>query len=132
MPAQQIKTDKAPVPAGPYSPGVVKNGIVQVSGQTGVDPATGKLADGLTAQTAQTFANVEAILTAGGASWADVISMRVYLTEPEHFAEMNAAYDAYLRERIGDDGVLPCRTTIMCALANPELLVEIDAMAVLG
>lgn len=132
MPAQQIKTDKAPIPAAPYSQGVVKNGIVQVSGQTGVDPATSKLADGLTAQTTQTFANLEAILTAGGASWEDVVSMRVYLTEPEHFAEMNAAYEAYLRDKLGADAVLPCRTTIMVALANPELLVEIDAMAVLG
>lgn len=132
MPAQQIKTDKAPVPAAPYSQGVVKNGIVQVSGQTGVDPATGKLADGLTAQTTQTFANLEAVLAAGGASWDDVVSMRVYLTEPEHFAEMNAAYESFLRDRLGADAVLPCRTTIMVALADPELLVEIDAMAVLG
>ncbi|MFC6706237.1 RidA family protein [Flexivirga alba] len=132
MPAQQIKTDKAPIPAAPYSQGVVKNGIVQTSGQTGVDPATGALAEGLAAQTAQTFANLEAILSAGGASWDDVISMCVYLTEPEHFAEMNAAYETYLRDRLGADAVLPCRTTIMVTLANPDLLVEIDAMAVLG
>lgn len=132
MPKQQITTDQAPIPAAPYSQGVVKNGIVQVSGQTGVDPATGELAEGLTAQTTRTFANLEAILAAGGASFDDVVSMRVYLTAPEDFAEMNAVYDAYLRQRLGADAVLPCRTTIMCALAKPELLVEIDAMAVLG
>lgn len=132
MPLQQITTDKAPIPAAPYSQGVVKNGIVQVSGQTGVDAATGKLAEGLTAQTQQTFANLDAILTAGGASWEDVVSVRVYLTDPKDFAEMNAAYKSFLRDRLGPDAVLPCRTTTMLALAKPELLVEIDAMAVLG
>ena len=132
MPKKQITTDKAPIPAAPYSQGIVKNNLVQVSGQTGVDPATGTLADGLTAQTDQTFANVDAILTAGGATWDDVVSVRVYLTAPEHFAEMNAAYEKFLRGRLGDDAVLPCRTTIMVALANPNLLVEIGVMAVLG
>lgn len=132
MPKKQIITDKAPIPAAPFSQGIVKNNIVQVSGQTGVDPATGTLADGLTAQTNQTFANVDAILTAGGASWDDVVSVRVYLTDPVDFAEMNAAYEQFLRGRLGDDAVLPCRTTTMVALANPDLLVEIDVMAVLG
>ena len=132
MPKKQITTDKAPIPAAPYSQGIVKNNLVQVSGQTGVDPATGTLADGLTAQTDQTFANVDAILTAGGATWDDVVSVRVYLTAPEPFAEMNAAYEKFLRGRLGDAAVLPCRTTIMVALANPNLLVDIDVMAVLG
>ncbi|WP_446664096.1 RidA family protein [Flexivirga sp. B27] len=132
MPKQQIVADNAPTPAGPYSPGVVKNGILQVSGQTGVDPSTGNLVEGLTAQTTQTFANLEAILTAGGATWDDVISVRVYLTEPKDFAEMNDAYGAFLRDRLGADAVLPARTTTMLALASPEILVEIDVMAVLG
>jgi len=132
VPKQQITTDKAPIPAAPYSQGIVKNNIVQVSGQTGVDASTGTLADGLTAQTNQTFANLDAILTAGGATWDDVISVRVYLTAPEDFAEMNAAYEKFLRDKLGDDAVLPCRTTTMVALANPDLLVEIDVMAVLG
>lgn len=132
MPAQQLKTDKAPIPTAPYSQGVAKNGVVQVSGQTGVDAATGVLADGLSPQTAQTFANIEAILAAGGADFSDVVSIRVYLTTADDFAEMNAAYEAFLRDRLGADAVLPCRTTIIVGLPNPDLRVEIDAMAVLG
>jgi len=132
MSTQQITTDQAPIPRAPYSQGVVKNGIVQVSGQTGVDPANGTLAEGVEAQTTRTLANLTAILEAGGATLSDVVSMRVYLTSPDDFAAMNGAYEAFLRERLGDDAVLPCRTTIMVALAKPELLVEIDAMAVLG
>ncbi len=130
MSKAQITTTDAPIPKAPFSQGVAKNGIVQVSGQTGVDAATGVLADGVESQTTRSLENVAAILTAGGAQVSDVISLRVYLTDPGDFAAMNGAYETFLRGRLGEDAVLPCRTTIMCALAKPELLVEIDAMAV--
>ena len=69
-----IVTDKAPKALGPYSAGVVSNGSINVSGQLGIDPATGKLAgDDIQSQTRQSLTNVKNILEAAGASMADVV-----------------------------------------------------------
>ena len=84
------------------------------------------------AQTIQTLRNVEAILAAGGASFADVLMLRVYLSTRDDFAAMNDAYGAFLAERVGPEEVLPCRTTVMVELPREEMLVEIDALAVLS
>lgn len=114
----------APLPV-PLSPGIRKGNILQVAGQVGVDPASGDLAGTTVAeQTRQVLANVEAVLAAGGASFADVVMMRVYLTDTAHFAELNEIY-AELMPR-----PYPARTTVYVGLP-PGLLVEIDALAVL-
>jgi enamine deaminase RidA (YjgF/YER057c/UK114 family) len=83
------------------------------------------------AQTARTLANVEAVLAAGGATFDDVVMLRVYLTAREDFATMDAAYGDFLAPRVRS-GVLPARTTVMTGLPREEMLVEIDALAVLG
>ena len=71
-----IVTDKAPKALGPYSAGVVSNGSINVSGQLGIDPATGKLAgDDIQSQTRQSLTNVKNILEAAGASLADVVEI---------------------------------------------------------
>jgi 2-iminobutanoate/2-iminopropanoate deaminase len=128
-----IHTDSAPAPAHTFSQGVRKGPILQVSGQGPVDPATGEyLYPGdVAAQTTRTLQNVEAILQAGGASFADVVMLRVYLTTRADFAAMNDAYGSFLQERLGD-AVLPSRTTVMVELPREEMLVEIDALAVVS
>lgn len=127
-----LTTDQAPAPAHTFSQGVRAGNIVQVSGQGPVDPASNEYVfpDDVAAQTTRTLQNVEAILEAGGASLADVVMLRVYLTTRDDFAAMNDAYGAFLAERLGDDAVLPSRTTVMVGLPRPEMLVEIDALAV--
>ncbi|MCS0634529.1 RidA family protein [Streptomyces sp. LP05-1] len=119
-------------PPAKFSHGVRKGNILQVAGQVGFLPAEpGKppvpAGPTLREQTLRTFANVEAILREGGASWDDVLMIRVYLTEVEHFAEMNEIYNAYF----ADLTVAPAaRTTVYVGLP-PGLLIEIDALAVL-
>jgi enamine deaminase RidA (YjgF/YER057c/UK114 family) len=120
-------------PPAKFSHGVRKGPILQVAGQVGFLPA----ADGrpptpagptLGEQAAQTLANVESVLRAGGATWEDVVMVRVYLTDTAHFAELNEIYNAYfadLREAPA------ARTTVYVGLPA-GLLIEIDAMAVLG
>ncbi|WP_197355832.1 RidA family protein, partial [Streptomyces clavuligerus] len=81
-------------------------------------------------QTLQTFANVKAILEEGGASWDDVMMMRVYLTDVDHFAEMNQIYNEYFEQQ-GLTAPPSARTTVYVGLPA-GLLIEIDALAVLG
>ena len=126
-----LSTAEAPAPAPVFSQGVRRGPILQVSGQGPVDPASGTyLHPGdVAAQTTRTLANVEAVLAAGGASFEDVIMLRVYLTTRDHFAAMNEAYGEFLTVRCE---VLPARTTVFVGLPREEMLVEIDALAVLG
>jgi reactive intermediate/imine deaminase len=127
-----ITTTDAPAPAHTYSQAVRKGPMLQVSGQGPVDPASGEylFPGDVAAQTERTLQNVEAILTAAGAGFDDVIMLRVYLTTRDDFAAMNEAYGAFVTARCAS-GVLPSRTTVMTGLPRAEMLVEIDALAVL-
>lgn len=126
-----IRTAAAPPPAHAFPQGVRKGPLLQVSGQGPVDPDTGEYlhAGDVKAQTLRTLANVEAILSAGDASFDDVIMLRVYLTDRDHFAAMNEAYAEFVAARTGEGIPLPCRTTVICGLPREEMLVEIDALA---
>ncbi|GCD92853.1 RidA family protein [Embleya hyalina] len=122
-------------PPARFSHGVRKGNILQVAGQVGFLPAVEGRAPTpagptLREQTLQTFANVKAILEEGGASWDDVMMMRVYLTDTGHFAEMNEIYNAYFEEQ-GLTAPASARTTVYVGLPA-GLLIEIDALAVLG
>lgn len=131
-PRTAVTTPDAPAPAHTFSQGVRQGPLLQVAGQGPVDPATGEyLHPGdVGAQTTRTLANVEAVLTAGGAGFDDVLVLRVYLASRDDFAAMNAAYGEFLAPRC-PSGVLPARTTVMTGLPRAEMLVEIDALAVL-
>jgi reactive intermediate/imine deaminase len=128
-----VSTTDAPAPMPVYSQGVRKGNILQVSGQGSVDPATGEFVStgDVKGQTTRVLQNVEAILTAGGGSFDDVVMMRVYLTTRDDFAAMNEAYAEYLSTRT-PSGVLPSRTTVFTGLPREDMLVEIDALAVLS
>ena len=127
-----IFTSEAPAPAHTFSQGVRKGPFVQVSGQGPVDPATNEyLHPGdVAAQTNRTLQNVKAIVDASGATFDDVVMLRVYLTKREDFAAMNDAYGDFVVANISGT-VLPCRTTVFTGLPHDEMLVEIDAIAVL-
>ena len=125
-----VSTPDAPAPAHTFSQGIRKGGLLQVSGQGPMDPATATyIAPGdVQAQTLRTLENVRAILEAGGASVADVLMFRVYLTERAHFAAMNEAYGEFVSRHV-PSGELPARTTVIAGLPREEMLVEIDALA---
>jgi 2-iminobutanoate/2-iminopropanoate deaminase len=125
-----VRTDAAPAPAHTFSQGVRKGGLLQVSGQGAVDPASGEYvgAGDVRVQTRRTLENVRAVLEAGGSSVEDVLGFRVYLTRREHFAEMNEVYAEFLADHV-PSGVLPARTTVFVDLPHEVMLVEIDALA---
>ena len=128
-----VRTADAPAPAHTFSQGVSQGGILQVSGQGPMDPATGEYvgAGDVRAQTRRTLENVRAILGAGGASVEDVVMFRVYLTDREHFAAMNEVYGEFVATHV-PSGQLPGRTTVFVGLPHEVMLVEIDALAVVG
>jgi len=128
----RVETTLAPPPLPQFSQGVRKGPLLQVAGQVAVDPATGEyVGDDVGTQTAQVLQNINAVLEAGGATFDDVISMRVYLRDSADFAAMNAAYDAFVPAH-SPSGVLPARTTVIVGFAVPQIAVEIDALAVLA
>ena len=128
-----VETAHAPAPAHTFSQGVRKGNLLQVSGQGPMDPATqAYVGEGdVGVQTRRTLENVRFILEAGGASVEDVVMFRVYLTKREDFAAMNEAYGQFVAEQV-PSGQLPCRTTVFVGLPHEIMLVEIDALAVLG
>ena len=127
-----VVTDQAPPPVPVFSQGVRAGQLLQVSGQVSAHPATGEFLfpGDLAKQTEQTLRNVEAVLKAGGATFDNVVMLRVYLTDRANFGPMNDAYGEFLSTRI-TSGVRPGRTTVIVGLPAEELLIEIDALAVL-
>jgi 2-iminobutanoate/2-iminopropanoate deaminase len=120
-----ISTADAPKPVASYSQAVRKGPILQVAGQGPVDPATGEFAGAdIASQTRQTLRNLESILKAAGASFDDVMMMRVYLADLGDFAGMNEVHTEFVTEPF------PGRTTVGVTLP-PGMLVEIDALAVI-
>ena len=126
-----VDTPHAPAPAWSFYQGLRQGPFVQVSGQGPQDPDTGAyLYPGdVEAQTLRTLDNVRAIVEAAGARFEDIMMLRVYLTCREDFAPMNEAYGMYVRQHC-PSGLYPCRTTVMVELPSEEMLVEIDAFAV--
>jgi reactive intermediate/imine deaminase len=128
-----VSTTDAPAPMPVFSQGVRKGNVLQVSGQGSVDPESGQFVNegDVKAQTTRVLQNIDAILKAGGASFDDVVMLRVYLTTRENFGPMNDAYAEYVAPRC-TSGVLPSRTTVFTGLPLEPMLVEIDALAVLS
>ncbi|MFI9814463.1 RidA family protein [Saccharothrix variisporea] len=127
MAKTEIRTPNAPTPVASFSQGVIKGNVLQVAGQVAFDPATGEIVGETVAeQTRQALRNVAAVLEAGGASMDDVVMMRVYLTDTSQFGEMNEVYNEVVTQQ-----PFPARTTVYVGLPA-GLLVEIDALAVLG
>jgi reactive intermediate/imine deaminase len=128
----RVETTLAPAPLPQFSQGVRKGPLLQVAGQIGTDPATGAyVGDDVGSQTLRALQNISAIVEAGGGTFDDVISLRVYLRDAGDFAAMNAAYDSFVPEQT-PSGVLPARTTVVVGFAAPQIVVEIDALAVLA
>jgi 2-iminobutanoate/2-iminopropanoate deaminase len=121
-----IHTDKAPAAIGPYSQGIVANGLLFTAGQIAIDPASGAIVPGdVSVQTERVLSNLAAILTAAGARWTDVVKTTVFLQDMADFPKVNEVYARVL----GD--ARPARTTVQVAGLPRGALVEIDAVVVL-
>ncbi len=116
-------SDDAPKALGPYSQAVSLGDLVFTSGQVGIDPATGELADGFTAQVEQVLANLSQVLAAAGCTFGDVLKTTIYLTDMGDFPVLNELYG----QAMGDHR--PARSTVEVASLPKGALVEIDFVA---
>ena len=124
---QIISTEEAPQAIGPYSQAVIHNGLAYLSGQIPLDPATGTLVAGdVAAQTERVLENVKAVLKAAGASLGSVLKTTVFLKDMGDFPKMNEVYARYFSENP------PARSTVQAAKLPRDVMVEIDAIAVVG
>jgi reactive intermediate/imine deaminase len=116
-----------PRPSYPYSPGASAGGWIYTAGQVAWDEQGRLVGIGdVTAQTRQVLGNIASILNAAGATMADILKCNVYLADIRYFQAMNAVF----AEAFPTDP--PARTTVQAALAEPEMLVEIEAIAFIG
>lgn len=123
MSVTRITTPKAPQAIGPYSQGVVANGLLFTAGQIAIDPETGRLVEGgFAQQTERVLANLTAVLEAAGTTWADVVKTTVYLHDMADFPTFNELYGKHL----GD--ARPARSTVQAAGLPRGALVEMDAV----
>jgi 2-iminobutanoate/2-iminopropanoate deaminase len=123
MSHRPVVGEGVPVPASPYSPGVILGNIVLCSGQLGTDPETGQLLEGVEAQTRQALANLQVLLKAAGSSLGNVAKTTVFLQDMADFPTMNKVY----AEAFGDNR--PARSTVAVAGIALGALVEIEAIA---
>ena len=122
-----IHSGKAPTAIGPYSQAVLAGDTLYLSGQTPLDPATGKLVEGdISAQARQVFENLGAVLAAADAGFAEVVRVGIYLTDLGNFAAVNEVMKQYFAEPY------PARSTIGVAALPLGAPVEIDLGAVIG
>jgi 2-iminobutanoate/2-iminopropanoate deaminase len=130
LPARTIvSTNGAPKAIGPYSQGVRCGNLLFTSGQVALDPETQQMVGGgIAEQTAQVFANLKAILEAGGSSFAQVVKATVFLKNFDDFATMNAVYAEHLA---AGGSPPPARTTVEISRLPKDALVEIDLVAVI-
>ena len=122
-----VCTDHAPAAIGPYSQAIWAGELLFLSGQTPLDPATGKLVEGgVTEQTTRVFDNLEAVLTGAGLAMDDVIKCNVFLTTMDDFADMNAVYGTRF------EAPFPARSTVAVAGLPLGARVEIELVAKRG
>jgi reactive intermediate/imine deaminase len=124
MPRQAIASPAAPGAIGPYSQAIRAGSFLFLSGQIGLDPASGELVQGGTAaQAARALENLGAVLETAGLTFADVVRTTIYLVDLADFAAVNEIYARYVREPY------PARVTVGVASLPKGALVEIDAIA---
>ncbi len=119
-----ISTPDAPKAIGPYSQAISAKGLVFISGQVAIDPATQQVIEGdITAQTERVMKNLSAILMAAESSLEKVLRCTVFLKNMNDFAAMNAVYGKYF------DSSPPARSTVEVSRLPKDVLVEIDVIA---
>lgn len=117
-----IATTAAPGAIGPYSQGFVTGNLIFTSGQIGLNPETGELAEGLTAQTHQACRNVGAVLKAAGADFENVVKTTCFLADMGDFAAFNAVYAEYFTGK-------PARSCVAVKSLPKGALCEIEVIA---
>ncbi len=119
-----ISTERAPGAIGPYSQAIAAGGLIFVSGQLPIDPATGELVSGdIAAMTRQIFRNIEAVLAAAGSSLDKIVKTTVFLADLGDFQAMNSAYGEFFTQNP------PARSTVQVARLPRDARIEIEVVA---
>lgn len=119
-----IHTEKAPQPIGPYSQAVVANGLVFVSGQIAINPATGQMnMANIEVETKQVMDNLSSVLVAAGTSFSQIVKTTIFLSDMELFAQVNEIYGSYFA------GNFPARETVAVKGLPKNVRVEISVIA---
>ena len=120
---KSIMTHNAPVAIGPYSQAALRNETLFVSGQLGIDPSTGNMAEGFEAQANLVFQHIKAILEAAGMGMSHVMKVTVFLKDMNDFAQLNEIYARNF------SAPYPAREAIQVARLPKDGLVEISVIA---
>lgn len=120
---QTLQTTSAPKAIGPYSQAVAAGGFVFTSGQLGIDPATGQLAQGVEAQATLAMKNIGAILHAKGLSFDHIVKTTIFLKDMADFKAVNAVYQSFFTADF------PARSTVQVAALPISASVEIECVA---
>ena len=120
---KKISTTKAPAAIGPYSQGMVINGLLFTSGQIALDPATGEVVgDDIISQTEQVMKNLGGILEAAGTSYDKTVKTMCFLAEIADFAQFNEVYAKYFTEK-------PARSCVAVKDLPKGVLCEVEVIA---
>jgi len=125
MSKEAISSKHAPAALGPYSQGVRAGWTVYLSGQLGLDPASGNLADGVEAQTHQVFKNLRAVAQAAGGELADMVKLTILMADLADFAKVNEIMATYFTPPY------PARATYQVAALPRAARIEIEGILVL-
>ena len=121
-----IKTDKAPLPVGPYNQAVLVDKTLYISGQVAINPENNEVIKGSVEDaTKLIMKNIQSILDEAGFNFKDVVRSKIYLTDMNNFAKVNAIYGSYFEKNYE-----PARTTIEVSGLPLGVEVEIDMIAV--
>ena len=120
-----IHTERAPQAIGPYSQAIAVNGLVFVSGQIPLDPASGELREAdIQVQTTQVFENLKAVLDAAGSDFSKIVKLSIFMVDLADFAIVNAIMSDYFTEPY------PARACVQVAALPKGAMVEVEAVAI--
>jgi len=120
-----ILTDKAPAPIGPYSQAIKAGNLLFLSGQIGINPATGQMQISMEDQTRQIMKNIHAIMEKCGCGLESILKTTIFLVNLQDFAKVNDLYKEYFT------GDFPARTTVEVSRLPKSALIEIEAIALI-
>lgn len=123
MARETIHTDNAPKAVGPYVQAVKAGGMIYCSGQLGLNPADGMLAEGVEAQAHQSMKNLGAVLKEAGSGYSKIVKTSIFLADIADFAVVNEVYQSYF------EGAFPARSCVEVANLPKGGLVEIECVA---
>ncbi|MDX1667543.1 MAG: Rid family detoxifying hydrolase [Saprospiraceae bacterium] len=120
-----IQTDNAPAPVGPYNQAVIHRGVLYISGQIAINPATGKLVTtDIESETRRVMENIKAILAEAGSSFERVLKCSVFVSDMHDYGRINAVYAEYF-----DESTAPARELVEVANLPNFVNIEISVIA---